>query len=178
MAKNYDIEIYGPIAPSDLLEHDTWMRRCVEICRDDQAPDILGTAGTDRLRDRLARLAIELVPIRGDEAQRPSRGLSGTLIAPGRTILIWIDAEVYASPALLADALFHEAIHASARALRNHAFLPSDKLHPQEHVAEEIVALLGANLIARFVGFDLAPVARHNRQQAVRLHAKHLLEFD
>ncbi|SEI01650.1 hypothetical protein SAMN02799636_04954 [Methylobacterium sp. 275MFSha3.1] len=172
--KTISLDLHGPIQPPNLLRYDRMIRRYVDERREDGAFGIVETAGTMRLRDRLTRLNIELVSMRGDEALRPFIGLGGTLVAPGRKTLIWIDSAAQDSPAALADRFFHEAIHATGRVLRSHEFLPDDTLHPQEHVAEEIVALRGANLIARFVGIDIGPLAHHNRQQATR-HARHLL---
>ncbi|POR40183.1 hypothetical protein [Methylobacterium sp. V23] len=178
MDKTINIELHGPAEPPNLRTHYRMMRGYIEDCRDDQALDAVDTAGIRRLCDQLARFKVELVPIHGDEALRPSHGLSGTLIVPGQKVLIWIDGAAYASPALLADALFQGAIHATGRAFRSHEFLPDDWLHPQEYYAEKIVALLGANLVARFVEFDVGPLARCNRRDAVRIHAKYLIGQD
>lgn len=100
-----------------------------------RALDAIETADIRPMRGLMVRFTIELAPIRGDATWRPTSGL-----VPPSTSLIWIDGAVHASLTPLADALIHEATHATGRAFRNHALLPGCRLHPQEHVAEEIAA--------------------------------------
>lgn len=87
-----------------------------------------------------------------DMARRHDRfGL--TLVLPGSAPLIWINLLKHDSVTGLVDTVVHEAVHSTVRLLGRLPRTPE----PDEAIAcygEEIVALAGANLIMRKIGFS------------------------
>ena len=86
-----------------------------------------------------------------DVARRHDRfGL--TVVLPGKAPLIWLNLDKHDSVTALVDTVIHEAVHSTVRLLGRLPRTPE----PDEVVAssgEEIVALTGANLILREIGF-------------------------
>jgi hypothetical protein len=76
-----------------------------------------------------------------------------TIVIPGSAPLIWLNLLKHDSTCALVDTVVHEAIHSTGRILGRHVQTPQ----PDEAIAsygEEIVALVGANLILGKIAFS------------------------
>lgn len=113
---------------------------------------------------RLSELHIKFMPVRLPKNATPRLG--ATVIVFGREPLIWVDVARHRNEEDLIDTICHEAVHATALHLNRWNSLPDQSLDKVNYQAEEIIARLGANEVARRIGYKTGSNVSKNNDEA------------